>query len=168
MKLSPRLKQKLSKVRLVLTDVDGVLCTRDLWLAGGQDIKRFSALDGIGKYKLDKLGIVVGIITGRESETVRVRACELGIELVHIATASKVREYDMIMADGTWTADEVCYIGDDEPDTELFTEVGLAVAPADTSITVRSYADYVTIAKGGGGVLREVADLIVAVQAQCA
>jgi len=160
-KISEKLAAKIRPIKMVLTDCDGVLCPRTLTMCEGHDIKSFNALDGIGKYKLDALGIEYGIISGRASQTVLIRQqTELAVRCIHIGARDKVQTYESILTEYGFRPEEICYIGDDEPDTELLARVGFAVTPADTTTEVRSYADYVTIAKGGEGVLREVADLI--------
>ena len=62
------------------------------------------------------------------------------------------------------SSEEVSYIGDDIIDLKAIVKCGLGVAPFDGVEYVKAQADLVTAAKGGEGVVREVADLILASQ----
>jgi 3-deoxy-D-manno-octulosonate 8-phosphate phosphatase (KDO 8-P phosphatase) len=61
---------------------------------------------------------------------------------------------------------EVAFIGDDINDLPVFEIAGLSVCPADTYGYIKDRTDLTTFAKGGEGVLREVADLVLAATGQ--
>ena len=56
----------------------------------------------------------------------------------------------------------MAYIGDDINDLSVLKLAGLSASPADAPVYVRKRVAMVTAVKGGSGVLREVADLVLA------
>jgi 3-deoxy-D-manno-octulosonate 8-phosphate phosphatase (KDO 8-P phosphatase) len=151
----------LRKIRLLLLDVDGVMTDGGIYYSSkGEVMKRFNTKDGYGIVKLQRMGVKVGIITGRESEIVARRARELGIQDVYQAQEDKIEAYRDItkrlgLADG-----EVAYLGDDEPDLPVLRIVGFSAAPADAAPVVLKEVSYVCQCRGGHGAVREVVDLI--------
>jgi 3-deoxy-D-manno-octulosonate 8-phosphate phosphatase (KDO 8-P phosphatase) len=107
-----------------------------------------------------RAGITVGIITGRKSEIVNIRARELGIQEVHQGFHEKIVVYDALLAKYGLRDEEVAYMGDDVVDLGIFKRAGLAVAVADADPSVKPQADLVTKAEGGRGAVREFINLI--------
>ena len=130
----------------------------------GEELKQFNTKDGYGIVKLQRLGVNVGIITGRVSTIVKVRAKELGITELHQNLDRKLVAYEKIKKKLSLTDAEVAYVGDDEPDLPVLRCVGFAAAPADAMPQVRSAVDYVCRLAGGKGAVREVIDLILDAQ----
>jgi 3-deoxy-D-manno-octulosonate 8-phosphate phosphatase (KDO 8-P phosphatase) len=58
----------------------------------------------------------------------------------------------------------VAFIGDDINDLCVFEKAGFSACPADTFKYIKQRTDLTTLARGGEGVLREVADLVLAAQ----
>ena len=58
------------------------------------------------------------------------------------------------------TSSQIAYIGDDINDIELLKKVGFSVTPNDGILDAQNIVDYICKKKGGDGVLREVADII--------
>jgi 3-deoxy-D-manno-octulosonate 8-phosphate phosphatase (KDO 8-P phosphatase) len=157
----PGLQSKAKKIKLLLLDVDGVMTDGTIILDDrGSETKGFHVRDGHGIKLAQKAGIIVGIITGRASEVVNVRARELGIQEVHQGAHDKLRVYDSLLAKYGLQDNEVAYIGDDIVDVEVFKRVGLAAAVADADPSVRPHVDMTTRAEGGRGAVREVITLI--------
>ena len=152
---------KAKKIRLLLLDVDGVLTDGCIILDGrGNETKAFHVRDGRGIKLAQKAGIAVGIITGRSSEVVNVRARELGITEVHQGAQDKILVYEDILSRHGLKDEEVAYIGDDDIDVEIFKRAGLAATVADADPSVQPYVDLVTEQGGGRGAVREVINLI--------
>jgi YrbI family 3-deoxy-D-manno-octulosonate 8-phosphate phosphatase len=103
-------------------------------------------------------------VTARSSHIVKVRAAELGIEIVRQGSEQKRTITDQIAAELGLPPQKVCYIGDDLPDLAAMQHVGLAVAVADACAEVREAAHYVTTSSGGRGAVRETIELILKVQ----
>lgn len=153
--------ERAKKIRLVILDVDGVLTDgRIVYDANGVESKFFNVKDGHGIKLLQRAGIRVAIISGRESEVVTRRAAELGIDLVYQRALDKIGPYEEILEKTGLTDSEIAYMGDDLPDVPLLRRVGLAAAPADALEYVLSHAHLVTATRGGWGAVRELCDLI--------
>lgn len=158
-------KAKAKKVKLLLLDVDGVLTDGRIILDNqGNELKAFHVRDGHGIKLAQRAGIVVGIITGRRSEVVNVRARELGILEVHQGAHDKLSVYETVLAKYGLDDSAVAFVGDDIVDADIFRRVGLAVAVADAEPAVLPLADLRTRTAGGRGAVREVINLLLASQ----
>lgn len=152
---------KAARVRLFLVDVDGVLTDGGIVLDGnGVETKRFHVRDGHGIKMMGRAGIAVGIITGRESEVVRIRAAELGISVVRQGVFDKVAAWREILSETGRTAEETAYVGDDIVDIPLLRRVGFAATVSDAEEYVLAEADYVSARRGGEGAVREIAEFV--------
>lgn len=160
---------RLKKIRLLLLDVDGVMTDgRIIFDSNGVESKFFNVKDGHGIKMLQRAGIEVGIISGRESKVVANRAAELGIERVFQKSLDKLSPYLSILADSGLTDDEVAFIGDDLIDIPVLRRVGFAAAPADATAEVIPYVHLVTKNCGGWGAVREISDLLLKAQGRWA
>lgn len=154
-------KEKILPIKLLLMDVDGVMTDGGITIDNnGVEAKTFHVRDGHGIKLLQRAGVKVGIITGRESEVVKHRAAELGIEILYQGMKVKMDAYRQILADEGLKDGEVAYIGDDVVDLPVLNQVGFSVAVADASESLKPYVDYVTVLNGGRGAVREVTELI--------
>jgi 3-deoxy-D-manno-octulosonate 8-phosphate phosphatase (KDO 8-P phosphatase) len=153
---------RAAKIRLVLTDVDGVLTDGGVFYgADGEVMKRFNIRDGMGVERLREIGIEVGIITGEKSESVVKRAEKLNIEMVHLFCKDKPAVIREMIDQKKFTAEEIAYIGDDVNDDEAMKLVGLSAAPADAFFKTRELAHFVCRRPGGHGAFREFAEFII-------
>ena len=160
-KSKPSLQSKAKKIKLLLLDVDGVLTNGTIILDGhGNELKAFHVRDGHGIKLAQRAGIVIGIITGRKSEVVNIRARELGIDEVHQGAHRKIEVYESLLVKFGVHDDEVAYVGDDIVDVDIFKRAGLAVAVADADPAVRPHVDMVTKNDGGRGAVREFINLL--------
>ncbi|HXV21939.1 MAG TPA: HAD-IIIA family hydrolase [Desulfuromonadales bacterium] len=155
------MRERLHRIRLLLLDVDGVLTDgRIIYDAQGVETKAFDVKDGHGLKLLQRAGVQVGIITGRQSEVVNIRARELGIDIVYQGAKDKLVPFEEILRNLHLAADEVAYMGDDLPDLPVLRRAGWAVAPADAVGEIKPFVHYVTRHPGGRGAVREVCDLL--------
>lgn len=155
------LDQCCQRIELVLSDVDGVLTDGRLVLDNqGIETKLFHIRDGLGIKLWQKAGYRFGVVTERSSQVVKMRAAELGIQIVRQGAGDKMATLKDILAQLQLTDEQVCYIGDDLPDLPLLRAVGLGVAVADAAPELRQAADYVTSARGGSGAVRETVEMI--------
>lgn len=153
--------ERMKNIKLLLLDVDGVMTDgRIVYDANGIETKFFNVKDGHGIKMLQRAGIEVGIISGRESLVVSNRAAELGITLVYQKALDKLGPYLEILGLRGLTDAEVAFMGDDIIDIPLMRRVGFAAAPADAIDYVREHAHHVTENRGGWGAVREVCDLL--------
>ena len=150
---------KAKKIKLLIMDVDGVLTGGLIMLDNqGNEFKAFHVRDGHGIKMAQRAGLKVAIITGRESNVVKLRAKELGIEHVYQRSFDKLATYrEMLMKLGL-TDEEAAFIGDDIVDIPVMSRVGLSFAVADAEPYVKDVAQIVTVRKGGYGAVREIID----------
>ncbi len=157
----PGLAAKSKKIKMLLLDVDGVMTDGRIILdTRGNESKSFHVRDGYGIKLAQRAGIVVGLITGRSSEAVTIRARELGIEEVHQGAREKIAVYEAILAKYGYHDGDVAYMGDDIVDMDIFKRVGVSVAVSDADPSVIARVDMVTKAAGGMGALREFINFV--------
>lgn len=157
---------KARPIRLLVLDCDGVLTDGHLYYGNaGEELKAFNILDGLGIKLLRATGVEVAIITGRRSELVRRRATELGMAewLLQGREDKLVALRELLTKTGISLA-ATAYCGDDLPDLAAIQAAGLGIAPANAHSAVRARADWVTGSAGGGGVVREITDLLMQAQ----
>ncbi len=160
-----KVSDRCQAIELILTDVDGVLTDGGVIFDNrGIESKRFHIRDGLGIKLWQRAGGKFGIITGRSSHVVELRAAELGINLVRQGTDDKLTAAQDICRELNLKPEQVCYVGDDLPDLLLARHVGLAVAVGDACAELRAAAHHVTGAAGGAGAIREVVELILKAQ----
>nr|WP_040657210.1 HAD-IIIA family hydrolase [Orenia marismortui] len=155
------LKDKAEKIKLFITDVDGVLTDGRIVLGNnGEEFKFFHVHDGKGIQLAHEAGIKTAIITGRESKLVQRRADELSIQEVHQNIKDKIKVFNSILEKYQVSEDEVAYIGDDVNDLEILKRVGLSFTPANGVDKVKEAVDYITTKEGGQGAVREAIELL--------
>ncbi len=142
-------------------DCDGVLTDGRLYFGPtGEELKVFHARDGQGIVDWHAAGFRSGIISGRNSPIVEMRARQLGIEFIFQGRKEKISALHELIAAAGVSADEVAFIGDDTPDAEVFPLVGLAVAVGDAHDGAKAAAHHVTNKPGGQGAVRELIDVL--------
>lgn len=161
MKNSNDIKKRAQKIKVVLMDVDGVMTNGDIiYDSNGLEIKHFNAHDGLGIRMAKLSGLKVGILSMRESGTIRTRAAELRMDYLLLGKEEKLPAFHELKNSLKIRAEEFCFIGDDYPDIPVMQEVGLAVAVQNASPLTKKFAHYVTRKNGGDGAIREVIELI--------
>jgi len=150
---------------LLLLDVDGVLTAGELFLAdSGEEIKAFSTLDGQGIKLLQKNGVQVGILTGRKSALLSLRAENLGIKIVVQGREDKLEALTELCEQQGLKKENIAYVGDDLPDIRVMKAVRLSFAVDNAHNSVKSIAHAQTQLCGGLGAVREVCDFILQAQ----
>lgn len=160
------LKLKAEQIKLIITDVDGVLTDTGIYYSpDGEMIKRFSIRDGMGVERLRKhAGIETAIITGENSGTVKARAQKLKITQVYLGVTDKKSLFDEILKKNQLQPENIAFIGDDVNDLEIMKLVGMTACPGDGMSFIKDISDYICENKGGYGAFREFAELILALQ----
>lgn len=165
--LRRELRKKLSKIKLIVSDVDGVLTTGHIGYASGiSDFKLFNVKDGLAVKLLKSNGINLALISGGSAEGTNLRAKSLFIDECHTNIENKLLTLKEIQKRFNISSDYTLYIGDDINDLEVLSEVCLFIVPKDCNYKVISKADFKLNSKGGEGVLREVCDIILALKSQ--
>jgi len=150
-------------VRLVIFDIDGVLTDGTLWYGEhGEQLKPFNAKDGVGFRLLQENGFEVAVITAKQSAPLARRMADLNVRHFYSGCHDKRAAFNQLLDTLGLVPEAVAYVGDDVLDLPVMEQVGWPVAPADAYPLVREQAAWVTRAPGGRGVVREVADKLVA------
>jgi 3-deoxy-D-manno-octulosonate 8-phosphate phosphatase (KDO 8-P phosphatase) len=161
---SDELVLRARRIRLVLTDCDGVLTDGTVYVSEhGEAMKRFSLRDGMGTERLREAGIETAILTRERSPIVARRAEKLRLRLLFEGVVDKAEELPKILSAAGCVRGEVAYIGDDVNDLGILGEVGregLTAAPFDALEEVASAVHHVCRARGGDGAFREFAEWI--------
>ena len=164
--MTAKIKLEVAKrIRLVGLDVDGVLTDGGIYLGsvGGasQEFKRYDIQDGIGIAFLKLAGIRVAIVTGRVSDSVRLRARELDIEdVAQDPNAEKLPGFMALLRKHNIQPAEAAFVADDFPDLPILRVVGLPVAVGNAVPEIRAVSTLTLKATGGRGAIREFAELL--------
>ncbi|MDR1684278.1 MAG: HAD hydrolase family protein [Elusimicrobiota bacterium] len=168
-KYSPEVIQRAKKIKVVLTDVDGVLTDASMNFfttpAGATlEVKKFNAYDGIAFHMLRDSGIKTGIITGGNAPSTEYRAKALGMDYLYYNFLSKLQPLEDILIKAGVREDQVAFIGDDLIDLPVMMRVGLACCPGAARDEIKKYAHLMLHTPAGQGCYREVAELILKAQ----
>lgn len=158
----PKLKDKLSKIKLFLTDCDGVLTDgKLLWM--GQEVgwnRFFHTRDGYAFKFLSKMGIEVGVVSGGDSLGLIARLDNLHVKIRQIGSEDKRQAYLDIKKQTGFEDHEILYIGDEHFDIPMLKKVGFSATVPEADPEVKEICDYITECPGGKGAVREVANLL--------
>ena len=156
---------KCKKIKLVLTDVDGVLTDGGMYYTkDGDYMKKFFVRDGMGVTLLKKKGIPTIIVTKEKNIVTKKWSNNMNIEKLYWGIIKKEVILNKVCKDYKIKSQEVAYIGDDINDIELLKLVGLSATPSDALDSVINMCDYTCSHSSGNGAFRELADLILSVQ----
>ncbi len=163
--MNEKLEKRLKAIKMILLDVDGVLTNGQLIIgANGELVKVFNALDGMGIKLAIRTGLLFGIITGRKSEAITIRAKELGIKDIYQGVRNKLESYNIILEKYNLKPEEIAYVGDDWQDLPLLLRVGFSATTDNGAEEVKKRVHYTAKAKGGEGAVREIVELILKAQ----
>lgn len=161
--------ESLADIRMVITDIDGVLTDGSIWYdETGECLKRFHVRDGLGIKMLQEAGVVVSVVSGRDSATLRKRLSDLGIADYLLGVKDKAQACQTLMARHDIPAPATAFVGDDSIDLPGFQACGWPVAVADAADYVKKHVRLVLTKPGGHGAFREFADQILAARGQSA
>ncbi|MEA3286903.1 MAG: HAD hydrolase-like protein [Candidatus Marinimicrobia bacterium] len=165
--ISNELKSKAGKIKLVVTDIDGVWTDAKMYYTGtGEFMKAFSTYDGIATSLLSEAGIPTAIITGEKSPAVAARAKKLKLKDVFLGIDDKLTVFEILLDKYKLTPDQVAYIGDDVNDYTVMQVAGLTASPSSSPAFHLLKPDILLDRVGGDGAFREFADIILASQDQ--
>jgi len=147
----------LSKIRAIVFDVDGVLSAETITLsATGEPLRTVNIKDGYAIQLAMKLGLRIAIMTGGNTDAIRLRYERLGVEDVFMGCAVKIKTYELFLQKYGLADDEIMYMGDDIPDMEIMQRVGCPVCPKDACHEIKEVSLYVSRCQGGYGCGRDV------------
>jgi 3-deoxy-D-manno-octulosonate 8-phosphate phosphatase (KDO 8-P phosphatase) len=152
-------------IRLVGLDVDGVMTDGGIYLGAADgrpvELKRYEIQDGLGIHLMQRAGLRVAIVTGRVSESVRLRALELDVDDVAQDPHAQKLPAFMAMLDRHGIApSEAAFVGDDFPDLAVLRRVGLPVAVGNAVPEIRAACALQLTRRGGAGAVREFAEVL--------
>ncbi|MFM8243454.1 MAG: KdsC family phosphatase [Crocinitomicaceae bacterium] len=157
-------KIKLNKISTFIFDVDGVFTDGKVYVINDDVIRALNSKDGYAVQYATKLGYKIFIITGGNSQQVKDRLLNLGINEVHLAVKRKLECYENILLRFQLLPEEVLYMGDDIPDIPVLKKVGVSTCPQDACSDVKMLVDYQSHRNGGLGCVRDVIEQTLRVQ----
>jgi 3-deoxy-D-manno-octulosonate 8-phosphate phosphatase (KDO 8-P phosphatase) len=165
-----RKKYKAAReIKMILMDVDGTLTDGLVYLLpDGEEIKAYNVQDGLGILLARIAGLKAGVITGKISGALKIRAEKLGLDEIHQGILNKKVVLEEIVQKHNLNLEQVAYIGDDLGDLEVMKSVGLAAAVANAHPAIKKVALYHCKAKGGDGAVREFIEFILRAQGKWA
>src|SRR5574344_1925722 len=150
-------KEELKHIKAFAFDVDGVLSANCIPLSPtGEPMRCINIKDGYAMHYAAKKGIPMAIITGGNTEAVRVRFADLGIKDIYMGSHHKMNDFNNFLAKNKLNAKDVIFIGDDIPDYEVMKVAGLCACPADAAPEIKAIAHYVSDKNGGYGCGRDI------------
>ncbi len=156
---------ELNKVKAIIFDVDGVLSKETITLApNGEPLRTANIKDGYAIQLAQKMGLRIVILTGGNTQAIRVRYENLGVEDIYMGCAVKVKTYDEFLAKYSLTDEEIIYVGDDIPDLEIMRRVGCPCCPKDACPEVKQASTYISNKEGGCGCGRDIIEQVLRAQ----
>ena len=152
---------QFEKIKLIISDVDGVLTDgRILINSDSTESKFFHVEDGTAAALANYANIPIALISGRYSESTKIRAKELNIEHCYQDVLNKKFILDKLIDIYSVKYDEVAYIGDSLVDIPVLSVVGLPISLPSAHKLAQDCSVYITKKDGGEGVLLEVVENI--------
>ena len=152
---------KIRKIKLVLTDVDGVLTDGGMYYSEkGEALKKFNTRDGMGVELLLQNKIKTIFISRENSKITKSRAKK--VKAIQVLSGIKNKENELIKICKKFSIkpENIAYVGDDINDIAIMNKIGFSCAPSDCNDKVKTIADYICSKKGENGAFRELVDLI--------
>jgi len=161
-KIDSALVEKLNKIKMVITDVDGVLTDGGLYYTEeGLVMKRYNVKDGMATFLLRERGYIVGIMSTDVSPVITRRGERLKLDFTFIGIHDKKQKVLDLCDEFGIEPENVAFIGDDVNDLEVVKIVGVSACPADAVDDIMENVVYICKRNGGQGAFRELADLII-------
>lgn len=150
-------KDELKKIRAFILDVDGVLSRHEMNLSPeGELIRTSCAKDGYAIMYSGRKGYILAVISGGGAPGLRERLEKLGIRDIYLKVADKVEALEELMQKYDLRPEEIMYMGDDIPDYNVMTRIGLPVCPADACEEIKAISRYISDVNGGMGCVRDI------------
>ncbi len=155
----------LKKIKAVFFDIDGVLSRQTITLhPDGDPLRTVNIKDGYALQYAVKCGVIIAIITGAKTESLRLRYERLGIKDVILGADVKIHLYNTMKEKYNLSDKEIIYVGDDIPDYEIMKECGIPCCPADAAPEIKAISKYISPISGGDGVARDILEQLLKAQ----
>lgn len=157
-------KERLPAITTFIFDVDGVLTNGEIILFNNEVIRTLHSRDGYALQYAMKKGYRIFVITGGNSQDVKLRLEGLGVTHVYLRSSNKASVYEELKASYRITDQEVLYMGDDIPDIPVLGKVAMSACPQDAAVEVKQICHYQSPIDGGKGCVRDVIEQVMRVQ----
>ena len=158
-------KQALTKITTLIFDVDGVMTDGKVLVMGnGEMVRNMNSKDGYALHLAVKKGYKIVIISGGNNVAVKSALEKTYITDIFINQHDKLQCYKDYIYSNNISDEEVLYMGDDLPDWEVMSRVGVAVCPNDAATEIKNICKYISSQKGGEGCVRDVIEQVLRVQ----
>ncbi len=158
-------KQKLNKINTFIFDVDGVLTNGQvLVMESGEVVRNVNSKDGFALQLAIKKGYTITIISGGNNVAVQNLLAKVGVQHIFIKQHDKLACYKDFISSNNLVDEQILFMGDDLPDYEVMSRVGVAVCPKDSAPEIKSICSYVSPKNGGEGCVRDVIEQVMRLQ----
>lgn len=153
-------------IKTLVFDVDGTLTDGKIYMGNdGEVMKAFDVKDGYGIHcLLPSIGIIPVVITSRNSDIVKRRCMELGINYIFQNVDDKWLTLSSLLDKLNISASNVVYMGDDLNDIVCMKAIelggGMIACPQNAVNAVKKIADYICSNHAGNGAARELIDFL--------
>ncbi len=158
-------KEKLEDIKAFAFDVDGVFTDGQVYLMPGNEyVRAMNIKDGYAVQHCVKMGYPLAIISGGSSEEVRKRFNNLGVTDIYLKSSDKVDDLEDFRFKYHLELEDILYMGDDVPDYNVMTRVGVGTCPGDAAVEIKDVADYISDKDGGKGCVRDIIEQVLRLQ----
>ena len=157
-------KERLKDIKAFVCDVDGVFSDNIILNTDGELMRHMNVKDGFAVKTAVEKGFITGIITGGSSESVRKRFNRLGVTDIYLSSHDKLSDFEDFYFKYNLKLEEILYMGDDIPDFEVLSKVGLATCPADAVEEIQNISHYISDKSAGTGCVRDVIEQVLRAQ----
>lgn len=158
-------KQKLNNIKTFIFDIDGVLTDgKVMFTENGEVVRNMSSKDGYALQLASKKGYTIIVISGSSSEPIRQAMLRIGASEVYLRQHDKLACYKDYINTHDLNEEEILYMGDDLPDYEVMSRVGIACCPNDAAQEIRNICIYISGRNGGEGCVRDVIEQVMKAQ----
>ena len=157
-------KERLSNISTFIFDVDGVLTNGKVILFKDEMVRMLNTKDGYALQYASKMGFRILVITGGNSEEVQKQLLSLGCTEVVLRSSNKMQTYNSLKEKYNFTDNEVMFMGDDIPDYQVMSVVGLSACPQDASVEIKEISHYQSPFSGGKNCVRDIIEQTLRVQ----
>ncbi len=149
-------KEKLTQVKAFAFDVDGVFSDTLMLHPSGELMRTMNVKDGYAVQYARRKGYHVAIITGGNTESIRIRFAALGVDDIYLRSSDKILDLTDFAERNGLTFDQILYMGDDIPDIEVMRRSGVSACPIDAAVEIKEIADYISSYGACKGCVRDV------------
>jgi 3-deoxy-D-manno-octulosonate 8-phosphate phosphatase (KDO 8-P phosphatase) len=158
-------KFRLKDIKALVFDVDGVFTDGSVVLMpDGSMTRTMNVLDGYAVQKAIKKGLIVAIITGGNDAQVEQRMKYLGLTDIYMKSQRKIDDYQDFKAKYQLQDAQILFMGDDLPDYEVMSQVGIAACPTNAVPEIQKIAHYISPLEGGKACVRDVIEQVMKIQ----